>query len=66
MPGADFIFSFIKTFAKTQLHPARSRPVVMGELLGAYAALLVRTCHAAAHAMGGMAAQIRSRMTRSE
>jgi malate synthase len=57
----DFIFSFIKTFAR---HPNYILPdrgqVVMGEaFLGAYAALLVRTCHRrGAFAMGGMAAQI--------
>jgi malate synthase len=57
----DYIFSFIKTFAKNPSHvlPDRSQ-VVMGEaFLGAYAALLVRTCHnRGAFAMGGMAAQI--------
>ena len=59
----DYIFSFIKTFAKSRdphfLLPDRSQ-VVMGEaFLGAYAALLVRTCHRrGAFAMGGMAAQI--------
>jgi malate synthase len=57
----DYIFSFIKTFAKNPhyLLPDRSQ-VVMGEaFLGAYASLLVRTCHRrGAFAMGGMAAQI--------
>jgi malate synthase len=59
----DYIFSFIKTFAKSRdprfVLPDRSQ-VVMGEaFLGAYAALLVRTCHRRkAFAMGGMAAQI--------
>ncbi len=59
----DYIFSFIKTFAKIKdarfVLPDRSQ-VVMGEaFLGAYASLLVRTCHRrGAHAMGGMAAQI--------
>jgi len=59
----DYIFSFIKTFAKRSdprfVLPDRSQ-VVMGEaFLGAYAALLVRTCHRRnAFAMGGMAAQI--------
>ncbi len=57
----DYIFSFIKTFAKNPNYvlPDRSQ-VVMGEaFLGAYASLLVRTCHRrGAHAMGGMAAQI--------
>jgi len=59
----DFIFSFIKTFAKSKdprfVLPDRAQ-VVMGQaFLGAYASLLVRTCHRrGAHAMGGMAAQI--------
>ena len=59
----DYIFSFIKTFAKSNdprfVLPDRSQ-VVMGEaFLGAYAAILVRTCHRrGAFAMGGMAAQI--------
>jgi malate synthase len=57
----DYIFSFIKTFAKNPNYvlPDRSQ-VVMGEaFLGGYAALLVRTCHRrGAFAMGGMAAQI--------
>lgn len=59
----DYIFSFIKTFAKSSdprfILPDRSQ-VVMGQaFLGAYAALLVRTCHSrGAFAMGGMAAQI--------
>jgi malate synthase len=59
----DFIFSFIKTFAKSSdprfVLPDRSQ-VMMGEaFLGAYASLLVRTCHRrGAFAMGGMAAQI--------
>ena len=57
----DYIFSFIKTFANNPnfILPDRSQ-VVMGEaFLGAYAALLVKTCHQrGAFAMGGMAAQI--------
>jgi malate synthase len=57
----DFIFSFIKKLAKHKdyILPDRSQ-VVMGEaFLGAYAALLVKTCHfRGAFAMGGMAAQI--------
>ena len=57
----DYIFSFIK---KLRNHPDKVLPdrgqVVMGKaFLGAYAALLVRTCHRrGAFAMGGMAAQI--------
>jgi malate synthase len=57
----DFIFSFIKKLAKNKdlILPDRGQ-VVMGEaFLGAYAALLVKTCHSrGAFAMGGMAAQI--------
>src|SRR5215475_6869416 len=59
----DYIFSFIKTFAESKdprfVLPDRSQ-VVMGQaFLGAYASVLVRTCHRrGAHAMGGMAAQI--------
>jgi malate synthase len=57
----DYIFSFIKKLAKNKSYilPDRSQ-VVMGEaFLGAYAALLVKTCHSrGAFAMGGMAAQI--------
>jgi malate synthase len=57
----DYIFSFIKKLAqhKDYILPDRGQ-VVMGEaFLGAYAALLVKTCHSrGAFAMGGMAAQI--------
>jgi malate synthase len=57
----DYIFSFIKKLAKNKHYvlPDRAQ-VVMGEaFLGAYAALLVKTCHSrGAFAMGGMAAQI--------
>ena len=57
----DYIFSFIKKLARHKdcILPDRSQ-VVMGEaFLGAYAALLVKTCHSrGAFAMGGMAAQI--------
>ncbi len=57
----DYIFSFIKTFAKNSDYvlPDRSQVVMGKAFLGAYAELLVRTCHRrGAHAMGGMAAQI--------
>jgi len=59
----DYIFSFIKTFAKSSdprfVLPDRSQVVMGKAFLGAYASLLVRTCHArGAFAMGGMAAQI--------
>ena len=57
----DYIFSFIKKLARHKdcILPDRGQ-VVMGEaFLGAYAALLVKTCHSrGAFAMGGMAAQI--------
>jgi malate synthase len=57
----DYIFSFIKKLARHKdcILPDRSQ-VVMGQaFLGAYAALLVKTCHSrGAFAMGGMAAQI--------
>ncbi|MCZ7658692.1 MAG: malate synthase A [Xanthobacteraceae bacterium] len=57
----DYIFSFIKTFARNPDYVLPDRgQVVMGKaFLGAYAALLVKTCHRrGAFAMGGMAAQI--------
>ncbi len=57
----DYIFSFIKKLARNKHYVLPDRgQVVMGEaFLGAYAALLVKTCHQrGAFAMGGMAAQI--------
>jgi malate synthase len=57
----DYIFSFIKKLAKNPHYVLPDRgEVVMGKaFLGAYAALLVKTCHRrGAFAMGGMAAQI--------
>jgi malate synthase len=57
----DYIFSFIKKFAKNPDYvlPDRSQVVMGKAFLGAYAALLVKTCHRrGAFAMGGMAAQI--------
>ncbi len=57
----DYIFSFIKKFAKRSDYVLPDRgQVVMGKaFLGAYAALLIKTCHRRrAFAMGGMAAQI--------
>ncbi len=57
----DYIFSFIKKFAKNPNYvlPDRSQVVMGKAFLGAYAALLVQTCHRrGAFAMGGMAAQI--------
>jgi malate synthase len=58
----DYIFSFIKKLAKHKdyILPDRSQ-VVMGEaFLGAYAALLVKTCHSrGAFAMGGERRRVR-------
>jgi malate synthase len=57
----DYIFSFIKKLANNPNYVLPDRgQVVMGKaFLGAYAALLVKTCHhRGAFAMGGMAAQI--------
>ena len=57
----DYIFSFIKKLANNPDYVLPDRgQVVMGKaFLGAYAALLVKTCHRrGAFAMGGMAAQI--------
>ena len=57
----DYIFSFIKKFARNPSYvlPDRAQ-VTMGEaFLHAYALLLIKTCHRrGAFAMGGMAAQI--------
>jgi malate synthase len=57
----DYIFSFIKKFAKNPdyILPDRNQVVMGKAFLGAYAALLVKTAHRrGAFAMGGMAAQI--------
>lgn len=57
----DYIFSFIKKFARRPDYVLPDRgQVVMGKaFLGAYATLLIKTCHRRrAFAMGGMAAQI--------
>jgi len=57
----DYIFSFIKKFAKNQNYvlPDRSQVVMGDAFLRAYALLLIKTCHRrGAFAMGGMAAQI--------
>ena len=57
----DYIFSFIKKLSKNDhfLMPDRSQVVMGKDFLGAYASLLVKTCHRrGAFAMGGMAAQI--------
>ncbi len=60
----DYIFSFIKVLrAKPDYTLPDRQQVVMGKaFLGAYARLLVQTCHKrGAFAMGGMAAQIPNR-----
>jgi malate synthase len=57
----DYIFSFIKKLRNRPEYvlPDRSQVVMGKAFLGAYAALLIRTCHRrGAFAMGGMAAQI--------
>ncbi len=57
----DYIFSFIKKFAKRPdfVLPDRGQVIMGKAFLGAYAALLIKTCHRrGAFAMGGMAAQI--------
>lgn len=57
----DYIFSFIKKFSKNPayLMPDRGQVEMGKDFLGAYANLLVKTCHRrGAFAMGGMAAQI--------
>jgi malate synthase len=57
----DYIFSFIKKFAKSSkfVVPDRSQVVMGKAFLRAYALLLIKTCHRrGAFAMGGMAAQI--------
>jgi len=57
----DYIFSFVKKFAKNRNYilPDRSQVVMGRAFLGNYATLLVQTCHRrGAFAMGGMAAQI--------
>jgi malate synthase len=57
----DYIFSFIKKFAKDpdRVLPERSRLIMTTQFLRSYVDLLVATCHRrGAHALGGMAAQI--------
>ena len=57
----DYIFSFIKKFARNSrfVLPDRSQVVMGKAFLRAYALLLIKTCHhRGAFAMGGMAAQI--------
>jgi malate synthase len=57
----DYIFSFIKKFKKIPGHifPDRSQVTMTVPFMRAYTQLLIKTCHQrAAHAIGGMAAQI--------
>jgi len=57
----DYIFSFIKTLSNNPdyILPDRAQLVMGQAFLGAYARLLIKTCHRrGAYAMGGMAAQI--------
>lgn len=57
----DYIFSFIKRFAKHQAFtlPDRDQVGMTCHFLRSYSQLLIKTCHRrGAHAMGGMAAQI--------
>lgn len=57
----DYIFNFIKRFAKRAdfVLPERSLVGMDQHFLSSYSQLLIQTCHKrGAHAMGGMAAQI--------
>lgn len=57
----DYIFSYIKVLCKNPdyILPDRVQLVMGKAFLGAYAKLLIKTCHKrGAYAMGGMAAQI--------
>ena len=57
----DYIFSFIKKFArhKEYILPDRGAVTMAAHFLRSYSQLLIKTCHhRGAHAMGGMAAQI--------
>jgi malate synthase len=57
----DYIFSFIKKFARDPAFvlPDRSSVTMTCHFLRSYSQLLIKTCHRrGAHAMGGMAAQI--------
>ena len=57
----DYIFSFIKKFARDAAFvlPDRGSVTMTCPFLRAYSQLLIKTCHRrGAHAMGGMAAQI--------
>jgi malate synthase len=57
----DYIFSFIKKFAKDPncVMPDRGQVTMTTHFLRSYSQLLIKTCHRREiHAMGGMAAQI--------
>jgi len=57
----DYIFSFIKKFAKNpaRLMPDRALVTMTTHMMRSYSQLLIKTCHnRGVHAMGGMAAQI--------
>src|SRR5262245_28626542 len=57
----DYIFSFIKKFARdpNAVMPDRASVTMTAHFLRSYSLLLIKTCHRrGAHAMGGMAAQI--------
>jgi len=57
----DYIFNFIKRFAKNAdfVLPERGQVGMDQHFLSSYSQLLIQTCHKrGAHAMGGMAAQI--------
>jgi malate synthase len=57
----DYIFSFIKKFARAadRLMPDRAQVTMTTHMMRSYSQLLIRTCHnRGVHAMGGMAAQI--------
>lgn len=57
----DYIFSFIKKFARDPAFvlPDRGSVTMTSHFLRSYSQLLIKTCHRrGAHAMGGMAAQI--------
>src|SRR5665213_66123 len=61
----DYIFSFIKAFRNRAdaVFPDRSAVTMDREVLKSYTDLLIQTCHRrAAHAIGGMAAQIPIRL----
>jgi malate synthase len=57
----DYIFSFIKKFARDPkaVMPDRASVTMTAHFLRSYSLLLIKTCHQrGAHAVGGMAAQI--------